>query len=42
MGIRLDDIVVGAPFYTDRSTTVETWEAGRVYIYYQEADVVVS
>ncbi|XP_070566086.1 integrin alpha-8-like [Ptychodera flava] len=31
----LDDIVVGAPFFSDRTGTIEKWEAGRVYVYYQ-------
>ncbi|XP_022083625.1 integrin alpha-8-like [Acanthaster planci] len=34
----LDDVIVGAPMFSDRRTTVEKWEAGRVYIYYQNAD----
>ncbi|XP_038044823.1 integrin alpha-8-like isoform X1 [Patiria miniata] len=37
-GDGLDDVIVGAPLYSDRRTTVEKWEAGKVYIYYQNAD----
>ncbi|XP_077978438.1 integrin alpha-8-like isoform X2 [Glandiceps talaboti] len=33
-----DDIIVGAPFFTDRTGTTEKWEAGRVYIYYQDSN----
>nr|XP_006825101.1 PREDICTED: integrin alpha-PS2-like [Saccoglossus kowalevskii] len=32
---RIDDIIVGAPFFTDKAGTAEKWEAGRVYVYLQ-------
>ncbi|XP_060064928.1 integrin alpha-V-like isoform X2 [Ylistrum balloti] len=33
-GNKLDDIIVGAPFYSDYSST-KSYDTGRVYIYYQ-------
>ncbi|XP_070566085.1 integrin alpha-8-like isoform X2 [Ptychodera flava] len=35
-GDGLDDIIVGAPYYSDRESANEKWEAGRVYVFYQD------
>ncbi|XP_023933312.1 integrin alpha-8 [Lingula anatina] len=34
----LDDIAVGAPFYTDYTAGSDNFEIGRVYIFYQDAE----
>lgn len=39
-GDKLDDLIVGAPFYTDLSNNNNEgkYETGRVYIYYQRPE----
>ncbi|NP_999642.1 alphaP integrin precursor [Strongylocentrotus purpuratus] len=37
-GDGLDDLLVGAPMFTNREPATEKWEAGRVYVYLQNAD----
>uniref|UniRef100_T1JAL2 Uncharacterized protein n=1 Tax=Strigamia maritima TaxID=126957 RepID=T1JAL2_STRMM len=36
-GDKLDDIIVGAPFYSDLKSRDSSYETGRVYIIYQDA-----
>ena len=38
-GDKLDDIVIGAPFYTDYSNTEGKYETGRVVVAYQSSQV---
>lgn len=37
-GDSLDDIIVGAPLYTDLSNNEGKYETGRVYIFYQRPE----
>ena len=32
----MDDIIIGAPMYTDEERPTEGWEVGKVYVYFQE------
>jgi hypothetical protein len=34
-----DDLVVGAPLYTDLSKNKDYYETGRIYVFYQGSDV---
>lgn len=36
-----DDLVVGAPLYTDLSNNKGNYETGRIYVFYQSLDVSV-
>lgn len=38
-GDGLDDIIVGAPLYTDLTNNEGKYETGRTYVYYQKPDV---
>lgn len=38
-GDGLDDVIVGAPLYTDLNNNEGKYETGRVYIYYQEPKI---
>lgn len=38
-GDGLDDVIVGAPLYTDLANNEGKYETGRVYVYYQKPDV---
>ncbi|XP_077978498.1 integrin alpha-8-like [Glandiceps talaboti] len=33
-----DDVIVGAPYFTEKEIGTEKWEAGRVYVFYQDAN----
>ncbi|XP_072029926.1 integrin alpha-8-like [Amphiura filiformis] len=35
-GDNLDDLIVGAPMYIDKDRSLEAWEVGRVYVYFQD------
>ncbi|XP_077978111.1 integrin alpha-8-like [Glandiceps talaboti] len=37
-----DDVIVGAPYYTDRQSSIEKWEAGKIYVYYQNENYKFS
>lgn len=38
-GDGLDDVIIGAPLYTDLNNNEGKYETGRVYIYYQDPRV---
>lgn len=38
-GDKLDDLVIGAPLYTDLSNNEGDYETGRIYVVYQEKGV---
>ena len=38
----LDDLIIGAPMYIDEDRSLEGWEAGKVYIYFQDQSAQVS
>lgn len=40
-GDKLDDLVIGAPLYTDLSNNEGDYETGRVYVVYQGAGVCI-
>ena len=40
-GDKKDDLIIGAPFYTDLKNNEGKYETGRVYIFYQGTQVCI-